>query len=143
MVSLYPSFGINGTFVGGNTAGGGLVITPTTVRLYGKFAARKMTDSKAPSDLIVFCSARARDDHGPQEGYFLVEPPYLTSRRWSEAYAEADAPELFGYVHPRNKGRAAVGLLDGHAELYDLDQLQDMRHWSPQATRADWTLGSE
>ena len=139
MVSLYPSFGINATFVGGNFLTG-LMPTPTAVQAFGQFVATRMTDVRRPSELIVFASARVRGDHGPYEGHHLIEPPATTTRTWVAEYKESNPPEQWGFVHPRHRGRAAVGLLDGHAELFDLGQLQDMRHWSHQATEPEWML---
>jgi prepilin-type N-terminal cleavage/methylation domain-containing protein len=140
VISLYPSFGVNATFVGGNYVSGTLTVSQTTTAAFGKFYVSRMTDVKNSSDLIVFASARSRDGEA-REGNHLIDPPYLTARRWAAAYRESDPPENFGFVHPRHKdSRAAVGLLDGHAELYDAGQLQDMRHWAPQADRADWVL---
>lgn len=138
MVSLYPSFGVNATFVGGNHLTG-LMPTPTALRTFGPFVATRMTEVRQPSELIVFASSHTRGG-AAYEGNHLVEPPYLTARQWAPTYAESNPPEQWGFVHPRHRGRAAVGLLDGHADLFDQGQLQDMRHWSHQADAPDWVL---
>lgn len=139
MVSLFPSFGVNATFVGGNFLTG-LVPTPAALRTFGPFVATRLTEVRHPGELIVFASSHVRTGGEAYEGNHLVEPPYLMARRWAPAYAESSPADQWGFVHPRHRGRAAVGLLDGHADLFDQTQLQDMRHWSHRADAPDWVL---
>jgi len=132
-VSVMPSFGINGEFVGGTWGG------PYNNWLVDfDVAVRRTDEAKQPSDLIVFTSARGGvSGTDPVLGYHLVQPAY------GKAYKADDLPASFGFVHPRYGGSAVVSFLDGHAELMSTTQLQDMTHWSDAAARAgdpDWEL---
>jgi len=132
-VSVMPSFGINGEFVGGTWGGpynNWLVDRGVTVR--------KTFEAHRPSELIVFASARGGlSGKDPVLGYHLVQPAY------GHEYDPADMPFKFGFVHPRYGERAIVSFLDGHAGALDTVALRDMTHWSDAAARAndpDWRL---
>jgi len=132
-VSIMPSFGINGDFVGGTWGGpynNWLRNVGVTLRRQGQAAD--------PAGLIVFASARGGlSGLEPVYGYHFIEPAY------GGPYREADLPSAFGFVHPRYNGRAVVAMLDGHAQTMDVPSLQDMTHWSDPAARQDkpdWTL---
>lgn len=132
-VSVMPSFGINGEFVGGTWGGpynNWLVDRGVTVR--------KAFEAHQPSELIVFASARGGiSGKDPVLGYHLVQPAY------GHEYDAADMPFKFGFVHPRYDERAIISFLDGHAGALDTDALRDMTHWSNAAARAndpDWKL---
>lgn len=136
--SVFPSLGINSIYVGGDD----LVLPPTAnvMKRFGNFCVLKTSEIHRPTELIVFASARARFEGEIANGFYRVEAPCLAKRVWSENYQESDPPELFGFVHPRFNSRTVVGLADGHAEQFDLTEIQDMRHWSNLADRPDWTL---
>jgi prepilin-type N-terminal cleavage/methylation domain-containing protein/prepilin-type processing-associated H-X9-DG protein len=138
--SVYPSFGINACFMGGNDP----VLPPETANaVYGSVVALREEDIERTSDLIVFASARggATTPGEVAQGYFEVRPPYLTRRLWSSEFNEANPAGNYGFVHPRwGGGRAVVALADGHVETFGKEQLEDMRHWCDKADRADWTL---
>jgi len=137
-VSLFPSLGINSYFIGGNqtefpasianaTFGAGTVVT-------------KISEARRASDLIVFISARSAVSGDNAQGYYQVTPPYLTSRKWAADYSDSLSPSQWGFVAPRFESRAVAAMLDGHAELLNSQQMQDMRHWCDRADRADWML---
>lgn len=137
-VSLFPSLGINSYFIGGNQTefpaadanakfGGGTVIT-------------KINEARKPSELMVFISARSAATGNNAQGYYQVTPPYLKSRQWATNYSQSLSPNQWGYVAPRFNNRAVAALLDGHAENFNLQAMQDMRHWCNRADRPDWTL---
>lgn len=137
-VSVYPSLGINSYFIGGNQSefpadsanaafGSGTVI-------------KKIYEARHPSDLMAFISARSAVSGNSAHGYYQVTPPYLKTRQWATAYASASSPNQWGFVAPRFNNRAVAGLLDGHAESFTLQQMQDMRNWCNRADRSDWTL---
>ena len=83
--SLYPSLGYNSVFLGGDeqkfnpalaaaTYGAGWLVTHTSQIRY-------------PSELIAFSSARSRPGGTRDEfGYYVVHPPYITSRRWDATF---------------------------------------------------------
>jgi hypothetical protein len=94
-----------------------------------------------PSEMIAFASARSRPGGTRDEqGYFVVHPPNIRTRQWDGRFDAGRPPEKFGYVHPRWVGRAVAGMTDGHGELLNETELQDMRHWSNAAERPDWSL---
>ena len=109
-VSVFPSFGMNIEGVGGNLA----AYTPNAVRRLG--------EPSNPTDLIVFASARYNTS-GYEYGYFEVRRPQ------TDTFNESDLAFQFGFVHPRHRGRAVVGLFDGHAELLDAKQLYEENRW--------------
>ena len=138
-VSLFPSLGINSYFIGGNQTefpaatankkfGAGTVIT-------------KLTEARRPGDLVVFMSARSEVDGNNAQGYYQVTPPYLTSRQWAADYSDSLQPNQWGFVSPRFNRQTVAVMLDGHTEMLNLQQMQDMRHWCDRADRPDWTLG--
>lgn len=136
--SVFPSFGINSIYVGGDD----LVLPPTATAIarYGNFCVLNLAEVRKPTELITFASARARFEGDIVNGFYRVEAPYLARRIWAENYTEELSAELFGFVHPRFNRRAVVGLIDGHAEALNLDQLSDMQRWANPANRQDWVL---
>jgi hypothetical protein len=137
-VSLFPSLGINSYFIGGNqtefpAAAANEMFGAGTVLV-------KMNLARHPSDLMVFISARSAVDGNNAQGYYQATPPWLTTRQWVSAFNQTSPPAQWGFVAPRFNRRAVAALLDGHAEVFSLQQMQDMRHWCDRADRADWSL---
>ncbi len=150
-VSLYPSFGINGFFVGGSDRGTGILSNPTYERLFGKFWVDREQQVRRPSNLMVFAASRSIDTGNvlgegpdmPVNGFFEVRPPVefeVQGRKWDEAYEDrTDAPgNNSGHVAIRHAGKGAIGAFDGHAEQLSWDEFNDMRWWSNAATDAEW-----
>lgn len=132
-VSVMPSFGINGEFVGGTHGG------PYNNWLTGVgVTVTRANDARQPAQLIVFTSARGGvSGTDPVLGYHMVQPAYGAD------YKESDLPAKFGFVHPRYSGRAVVSFLDTHAEPLSAEAMKDMTLWSDAAARAgnpNWTL---
>lgn len=136
--SVFPSLGINATFVGGDDLE--LPPEPRAFERFGAFCVLKTTDARRPSDLMVFTSARGPFEGKVVNGFYLVKSPYFMARRWSEDFHPGDGPEAWGHVHPRFSNRAVASMVDGHVEALDRRELEDMRHWANQADRPDWTL---
>jgi prepilin-type N-terminal cleavage/methylation domain-containing protein len=136
--SVFPSLGVNGVFVGGDD----LELPPDgkARELFGEFCLLKTAQSRRPSDLMVFVSARGPFEGKIVNGFYKATPPYLMARRWAVDWNPADGPEAWGNVHPRFNSRAITGQVDGHAESMKTAELQDMRHWSDLADRPDWSL---
>jgi len=138
-VSVFPSLGINSYFIGGNqtefpAATANAKFGPGTVVV-------KTIEVRHPSDLMVFLSAHSAVDGVGAQGYYQVTPPSLKTRQWAANYATSLSPNQWGFVAPRfNDHRSVAALLDGHVENFDLQQMQDMRHWCNRADRPDWTL---
>lgn len=131
LVSVFPSFGMNLTNVGGNLE--------VPAENHPEFL-RKITHSRHSSRLIVFTSARAET---ATQGYFYVRPPIYRMATWSapqrwpdRAFNVADDASQWGYVDPRWRGRAVVACLDGHVEALEIDELRDMTRWAEPAARS-------
>lgn len=137
-VSVYPSLGINSYFVGGNETefpagtanakfGGGTVVT-------------RVSEVRRPSDLMMFVSARSATSGLEANGYYQVTPPWLTTRKWAANWTPSTPPSQWGFVAPRYDGRAVAGMIDGHAQVMNTRELQDMQHWANTADRPDFVL---
>lgn len=141
--SVFPSFGLNSVWVGGDENFGGY--NNAFIGLYGKFYATRLGEIERPASLVVFGSARGQDSmpsgemSGLTEGYFRIRSPFFDTRTWSSAYAEDDAASC-GNLSARNGGSVVTGFADGHAEARAPEALDDMRLWSNGATTKDWTL---
>jgi prepilin-type N-terminal cleavage/methylation domain-containing protein len=140
-VSLFPSLGINSYFIGGNQSefpaadantafGNGTVVT-------------SISQIKQPSTLMAFISARSAVSGSSAQGYFQVTPPYLKTRQWSADYSTGLTLNQWGFVAPRLNTHAVAALMDGHVENFNLNEMQDMRHWCNRADRPDWVLAPQ
>ncbi|HVU27198.1 MAG TPA: prepilin-type N-terminal cleavage/methylation domain-containing protein [Verrucomicrobiae bacterium] len=147
IVSLCPSLGMNGSFVGGDVGEDGM---PADVNAQwgAGTSIGKMTAARHPSELMVFMSAQGSPSGidpsltaNVQQGWFRVTPPYVQTRQWAANYSPSLSPDEWGNVAPRFNNHAVAALLDGHVEEFNLQQMQDMRHWCDRATSADWKLG--
>ena len=136
--SVFPSMGINSVFVGGDD----MVLSPNrnAFQKFGRFCVLKEAEVKRPSQLLAFSSARSVFDDKIAEGFYRVEPPYLTKRLWSKHWSADLEPQEFGFVHPRFENKAVSAMLDGHAEVLSVTEMQDMRHWSNLADNPGWIL---
>jgi prepilin-type N-terminal cleavage/methylation domain-containing protein len=143
VVSVSPSLGINADFVGG-AWDNGLAFNEAGLAAYGPFYVRRVGDVVNTQRLIVFCSARGRDELTGGDvvpGFHRVMSPRFLVSRWQEgAWVASADPVAFGQVHPRFERRAVTGQFDGHAEALSLEELRDMRRWSDKASSAEWVL---
>ena len=120
-VSLVPSLGMNMAYVGGDVR---------NIQAPGRCVTR-LNRASSPSTLIAFASAGGYEDpkYGKLDGYFEVRPP--TGGSSDEAG-----------LSMRFNGKAVAVMLDGHVELLDQGQLQDMRRWCDEAAvqnNPNWT----
>jgi prepilin-type N-terminal cleavage/methylation domain-containing protein len=137
-VSVFPSLGINSYFIGGNQTefpaeAANAVFGDGTVVV-------KVNQVVRPSELMAFLSARSAVSGNNAQGYYQVTPPYLKTRLWAASYSLSLLPNQWGFVAPRLNNRAAAALLDGHAQSFSQQEMQDMRHWCNRADRPDWVL---
>ncbi len=141
-VSLFPSLGLNTTWIGGDANES----TPTYLETFGRYYITRMAEATRPEKLIVFASARGTDPFGPLgsgvfEGWFRIQSPYLTTYRWqADEFNPLDPPAHYGFLSPRYGGSSVVAFLDSHVGLLTKRQLKDMRLWANHATRPDWVL---
>ena len=125
-VSLYPSFGINEQYLGGD----------------GEHHLQRLEHATNSSRMIVFASARQQKSDGMNHGFHQISAPHTLTGDWSAAeYDTTKHPDRWGHVHPRWSDTAVVAHLDGHSERLRLDEMRDMTRWSDQAAKlgdADW-----
>jgi prepilin-type N-terminal cleavage/methylation domain-containing protein len=145
-VSLYPSFGMNTAWVGGDESrfpvdealpNG----SPNPLR---RLTVTRLSDAKHPARTIAFASARtnATADGSMSEGHFRVDSPWLSSPgvRWAPEYA-SDDPSSFGSLSARFGGDVLAATLDGATEFVAVDALRDMQRWSDRAPEPAWWIG--
>lgn len=123
-VSVFPSFGINRRYVGGDYRRQDWIDQNLHVR--------KLADAFQPSGLFVFASARFYVGPTQIDGYIEVNPPPLGAV-YDENQQTASPSTAFGNVHPRYQNTAVVGWLDGRAGTLDLDGILDRRNWADAA----------
>ena len=127
-VSVFPSFGINYRYVGGNYT--------NEEEIRKNYHLTRIDQASRPQRLIAFASARFWDAQPGQplgpivEGFHRVEPPPLGA-----VYHEADGPPSFGCVHPRYDGKALCSFMDGHVGSLTPTELVDRTYWSDPAAR--------
>lgn len=143
IVSLYPTFGMNTMYVGGDA--NKLGFNKNALKIYGKFYVTRMDEAPRPTELITFASARyvVNATKERRAGFFRVDAPYATGGSWQDAYdPNSDHPgPNSGFVAMRYLDTAVTAQMDGHVETLNWDDLRDMRRWAPDATTRDWTLG--
>lgn len=124
-MSVYPMHGLNTVYLGGDA--------DSPAALAAGHHVTRLDQPLRPDRLIVFASARGPWETGGRivEGFHRVKAP------GNATYRESDAPEAFGFLHPRYDGSAATALFDGHAELLPPSELADDRRWADPAARAD------
>ena len=136
-MSLYPSFGYNGNYIGGlgsQLSGGRIDFGP-----YESPVTRD-TQPSDPSNLIVYVSSGTPTftPLGPYSD--LIPGAFLVSPR-NAPFDENTSLYQTGNVHLRNNGLATTAHFDGHSEYLGPDELLDKRRWSNEAAQQndpDW-----
>lgn len=149
--SYNPSFGLNTTYVGGDSQRGAYYAG--AVLRYGRFYITNVDQPEHPERLMVFTTARGIKANTQDElvpGKHRVEGPWQATHavqrvpqfvQWPAPpgpFNPALSPETYGHVDFRNFNRAIVSTFDGHVASHTLDEMKDMRRWSNQATSASW-----
>lgn len=137
-VSLFPSLGVNSRFIGGDDVD--LSPTKKAISKFGSFCLLNTSESKKPSDLIVFSSSRHQFGERKVDGFYLVKSPYFQKREWEENLNLENPAPAYGYVHHRYKGRAVNAFVDGHSETLTFEAMEDMRKWCNIADSRDWVM---
>lgn len=139
--SVFPSFGLNSVWLGGDENYGGF--NPIFVGNFGRFYATRTSELKRPADTLVFASSRAFAAEAASgeivEGYFRIRSPNFTNVVWTPDY-DASEPSSWGNLSARYGGDSVVSFADGHAESKPADALKDMRMWTDRADAPNWML---
>jgi hypothetical protein len=164
-VSESPSFGINGTFVGGDWGRG--AFRSVNARHYGHYYITKLSEASFGSRVMVFGSARGTAAWSPtivQPGFYNITSPFTTTGlaygwlpsdsdpgdvvHWTTTpligfnrvkWDPTLPPDVTGNLDFRHIGDVAVAaFLDGHVKPITLPEARDMRLWADQATGRDW-----
>ncbi len=158
--TLYPAMGLNGEWIGG--LGEELGNELYALYEYGGLTecpyARRISDIKRPSSLMLFSSARygSTEDNsdvgasfpGIIQGFYRITSPVSPRNgfRWpvdengSTIATMTDKPVDHGYVSARHSNKAVTAMVDGSTQLQTIGDLADMRRWADQAWKADWQL---
>ena len=126
LVSLYPAFGINHYFVGGDVQADGRV----------SHSAECVTRTEQASEsIIVFATAASFRDNGDTiNGYNTLTPPFLTTRMWApDAWELGADPNDYGHLDARHGRKVVASFLDGSIRSLDVEEMRDMRLWSVKA----------
>jgi type II secretory pathway pseudopilin PulG len=148
--SLYPSFGLNSAWVGGDDAR--FPVDPTLPNGAANPLARacvtRLSQPKHPESLIVFATARtnaAQDGSGTiEEGFFRVDSPYLVgpAAKWTAPEYDPEQPAAYGNLSTRHGDEVVFSTVDGGVESLQVERLRDMRMWSDAATGPAWYFGA-
>lgn len=161
--SLYPHYGLNTIFLGGHSATN-LADNETAKDFYRgylqsgrpntrKHVAFKLTEIHRPSEQIVFCEvaiqrgAQNFEDIDLRGFHYVNAPradaasgPYWIAKDGKAEVVLANTTRSVGVPYARAGKKIPVSFLDGHAEAKAIDDLTDMRSWSPKATSANWSF---
>jgi prepilin-type N-terminal cleavage/methylation domain-containing protein/prepilin-type processing-associated H-X9-DG protein len=125
LVTVFPTFGMNGIFVGGKYGTGMAPDNPRAVNRFGSFCVTTISQPYTPSKLIVFASAKMQGPVAPNlptTGCFDIAGPGIGA---------------VGEVDYKYSNKAVVVYFDGHVELNSEEELKDMRRWSNLAAIQD------
>lgn len=120
-VSVFPSFGINRRYCGGDYRRPDWIAQNHHVL--------RIDQSLRPTKLLVFGSSRFSTPPLSYEGYIEIDPPPLGSV-FRESDSTASPSVAFGYNHPRYGGNSVIVFMDGHAGTLKPEQLLDRTYWS-------------
>jgi prepilin-type N-terminal cleavage/methylation domain-containing protein len=151
--SLYPSFGLNSVFVGGDDVYLPSIsndpLLPNGQRNPARYCVTRLSAATRPQQTIVFASSRTgpvTDPYGApdtiREGGFRVLPPWIagSTAKWQAEYDPED-PSSFGLVSARHGDEVATATIDGGVELVQVDALRDMTRWCDGAPEREWWIG--
>ncbi|MCA9294314.1 MAG: type II secretion system protein [Phycisphaerales bacterium] len=128
-VSVFPSFGINRRYMGGDAR--------NPQWMAQRYHVRRMSDARQSSNMIVFASARYVAGPSSYEGYVEVDPPPLEGV-YNDRLPTTQAATAFGHLRLSYQDRAVIGFLDGHSATLSEKDLLDRRRWAnPAAKRSD------
>lgn len=143
-LSVFPSFGINATYVGGHKDEDGFVgnATASYPPNRGQHVVFQRNEVKQASRLIVFAESirNGGGENSNQEGYHLLTPPHTTRPMWhaeNNRITLDDSSGLKGLPIGRFGNTAVTGFFDGHVAALPPTELDDMRLWRNDAQGPD------
>jgi hypothetical protein len=143
-LSVNPSFGLNGVFLGGHKDYDGFVGDRPNMNAHVAFYG---SDVRHPSRMIAFGESQMRGGGASGEvGFHTLTPPVLKGRLWRAAAQpdevnggfEITSLSLLGLPQGRYDRRAIIGWRDTHAEGMTPAELDNMTLWAPRADAADY-----
>lgn len=141
-LSLTPTYGINGAFLGGDKQFDGFVTSDRNRPNTGKHVAFKASEVRTPSQQIVFADCQTRNFPGLNgSGNHFLTPPIANGPRWSvDSNGNVQTETSFHTGVPVGwfTKNTVVGFFDGHVEARRPKELLDMRMWAPRATSPDY-----
>jgi prepilin-type N-terminal cleavage/methylation domain-containing protein len=141
-VSVFPSFGMNSIFVGGDENYGGS--SDIFTEIFGQFYVKRLSTVRRPDRLVVFATARSRAEMNNgnssiYEGFFRILPPAWSTQIWASEHVEDD-PLSSGMLSNRHQSKVITASVDGRVDVDSISDLRDMQRWSDAATSKDWVL---
>ncbi|HWB53013.1 MAG TPA: type II secretion system protein [Tepidisphaeraceae bacterium] len=135
-LSLYPTYGINSVYVGGDCNFGGFA-GPDNTPNAGKYIVFKASEVKHPSRLIVFADCQIQNVTGLQgKGLHVLTPPRANGPHWTvtnEKFNLSSSSTFMGIPKGWYSKRTMVGFFDGHVQSMLPSELTDMRLWANRA----------
>jgi hypothetical protein len=148
MLSLYPSFGLNSVFLGGDAAYWGFTGSSPNYHVNrGGPAIFRASAVERPGQTILFAEAKHRNAAsgltGSEEGFFRLTPPVAGGRQWRYAGGKLETMASGDIGLPEGRaagarGRVVTAFFDTHVESLTPKDLDDMRLWTPAATSAEY-----
>ncbi len=138
-LSLFPTFGINSVYVGGDLGHDGFVGDAPN---RGQHVVFERGEVRRPSELVVFADAVQRGGGVSTgvNGYHLAAPPIARGRQWRadrDGAVVVKTGEFLGVPLGRYGLAVVTGFFDGHAAATPPSDLDDMRLWNNTATEPD------
>ena len=127
-VSVFPSFGLNQRYLGGDYRAESVINRQLHIR--------RLDQAMRPTDLLVFASARFVTGVQDIDGYLTVDHPPLDAVYDDDADTRSTTT-AFGHLDARYGGKVLVGWLDGHVAQSEPNELSDRRLWADPAARRD------
>jgi prepilin-type N-terminal cleavage/methylation domain-containing protein len=143
--SLYPSMGLNSTWVGGDEARFPVdeALPNGAPNPFFGMSLLRLSAARRPDRTMAFVSSRtaATEDGTINEGNFRVDGPWMATAtpQWAIDYDPAD-PASYGSVSARFNGEALFTTIDGSVDFALPEALRDMRRWCDRAPAAEWWL---
>ena len=138
LLSLYPSFGLNSIYVGGdNNYNGFIGDQPNS----GKHAVFINHEVRRPSELVVLGESHNNFPTEPEQGQFRLFAPRAKGEKWRAVGGEVvdvSGGVSMGLPIGRHGPSTNIGFFDGHVQGMTPEDLNDMRYWANKATTEDY-----